>query len=179
MDPLLGEIRLFPFDFAPRGWAKCEGQRLLISQYSALFALLGTQFGGDGSKEFALPDLRGRAIVGATQLSPMKDADYANGKMVGVETVTLTDANIPQHSHAVRVAEKGDNRPFPGNGYFAPVTKSGSNPTVAIYGEPSNPLVELKDDTVSLVPAVGHNNMQPFCVANYCIALTGYYPTRP
>lgn len=178
MDPWLGEIRPFAFGFAPRGWRACDGAMLQVRDNTALFSLLGTAFGGDGRQTFALPDLRGRAIVGATALSDPADVNYAIGQSVGTETVTLSTEQMPSHSHDVRVATTSDNQALPRGSYFAPVKQSGTASTVPIYGPASTPLVALRGDTVGTVGQPSHNNMQPFGVVTYCIAIQGIYPNR-
>lgn len=178
MDPWLGEIRPFAFNFAPRGWAPCDGRLLPVNQNQALFSLIGTFFGGDGRIEFGLPDLRGRAIVGATALTTPLDVAYAIGEKAGTETVSLTADQMPAHTHSVRVSRKGDNQGLAANSYFALVSQSKTFPTVPIYGPASTDLVALRPDTVEPVGQQPHYNMQPFSVVSYCIALQGLYPGR-
>lgn len=178
MDPWLGEIRPFAFNFAPRGWAVCNGGLLPVNGNQALFSLIGTFFGGDGRKDFGLPDLRGRAIVGATALTRPLDVAYTIGETAGSETVSLTLDQMPPHNHLVLVSQAGDKQALAANSYFALVTQSKAFPTVPIYGPESAVLVSLRSDTVEPVGQQSHNNMQPFSVVNYCIALQGLYPGR-
>ncbi|WP_127089104.1 phage tail protein [Aquabacter cavernae] len=178
MDPWLGEIRTFAFGYAPRGWLRCEGQLLQVRENAALFSILSTAFGGDGRQTFGLPDLRGRAIVGATLSGSGGAATYPVGAAPGQETVQLTEGQMPVHAHAVWVAQAGDSQPLPGGSYFAPVTQSKTFATVPVYGPPSNPLVPLRADTVSYEGGGVHNNMQPFSVLSFCIATQGLFPPR-
>lgn len=166
----LGQIMPVAFDFAPRDFALCDGQLMSIAQNSALFSLLGTQYGGDGRTTFALPDLRGRTPVG------YGNSELGNipiGQAAGAETVTLTAAELPAHAHQ-------------SNGTTA--VGGLRNPTGALYGTStattyataaSGPQVPLNAQTVA--PAgqgQPHENMQPFRTVNFCIALTGIFPSR-
>ncbi|MCZ4318149.1 tail fiber protein [Aequorivita viscosa] len=169
MEPFLGEIVMFGGNFAPRGWALCDGQLLPISQNQALFSLLGTTYGGDGRTTFALPELRGRVAMHAGAgpgLSPRP-----LGQKSGVENVTLTTAQIPAHNHAVvlNAKEEGD-KDNPNGAYIA---GDGTN----AFGATS--------DIAMAAPQVGntggsqdHNNLQPFQCVNYIIALQGIFPSR-
>ena len=178
-EPFLGEIEAFPFNFAPKGWAFCAGQLLPINQNQALFALLGTTFGGNGTTTFALPDLRGR-IANAFGQGPGL-GNYNLGQTGGEETHTLTLAQMPAggHSHTVTARHNGQtggaNVPSDavtlGSGY---ASETGS-PVVNIYG-PAPPTVPMG----SLAPVGGqpHENRMPFLGLNYCIALQGIFPSR-
>jgi len=172
-DPFVAEIRIFPFNFAPRGWSFCDGQLLPISQNTALFSLLGTTYGGDGKSTFALPNLQGSAPVQPGQGPGLSDRFL--GETGGSEFVTLLVSEIPVHTHALRASvEPGDNR-LPSNtvalatsvGAFA---YAGGTPAVAPMAFQALP------------PAGGslpHNNMQPYLTLNFCIALQGIFPQRP
>lgn len=171
-DPFVAEIRIFPFNFAPRGWAWCDGQLLPLSQNTALFSLLGTTYGGNGKSNFALPDLQGRAPMHPGQGPGLSLHDL--GETGGSETVTLLQSEIPAHAHALRASvEPGDNRlPSPtvslavSTGAFAYV--GGSPPPVAMAPE-------------ALALAGGdapHNNLQPYLTFYFCIALQGVFPPR-
>ncbi len=165
MDPFIGEIRLVPFAFAPRGWAFCAGQLLPINQNQALFALLGTFYGGDGRTTFALPDLRGRVPVGADQAA---GSEYQLGSSGGHETVKLTVGQLPSHSHAVR-ANRG---PATTKNPAASVPASGG-----AYAATQN--VAMK--SVMLGKSGGgqaHENRQPYLSLNYIIALQGIFPAQ-
>lgn len=169
-EPFIGEIRMFGFNFAPRGWAMCNGQLLAIAQNTALFSLLGTTYGGNGQTTFALPELRGRVPMHWGQgpgLSP-----YSQGQMGGSETVTLVTTQIPAHSHTVQCssddATSGDPfncvpSAFPQKIYAgAPTPGRVMNPTMITGGGSNQP----------------HANIQPYCVVNFCIALEGIFPSR-
>ena len=171
-DPFVAEIRIFPFNFAPKGWAWCDGQLLPISQNTALFSLLGTTYGGDGKSNFALPDLQGRAPMHPGQgpgLSPHNLGDTG-----GTETVTLLESQIPSHNHAVASLGAPANRTSPIGNSFAR-TSSGS-----VYIPPAGaPLVSMSAQ--ALPPAGGsqpHNNLQPYLTFFFCIALQGVFPPR-
>jgi len=158
-EPFVGEIRAFAFNFAPVGWAMCNGQLLPISQNTALFSLLGTTYGGNGQITFALPDLRGR--VGMHLSIP-----HPQGESSGEETHTLTTPELPAHAHGIGAgADQGTNRP------------SGA---VAARGG----VYTTGNDGTKMAPTDGaggslpHNNLQPYLVLNYCIALQGIFPSR-
>jgi microcystin-dependent protein len=172
-DQFLAEIRIFPFNFPPTGWAFCDGQLMPISQNTALFALLGTYYGGDGKSTFALPDLQGSAPMQTGQGQGLSERFL--GEMSGVESITLLVSEIPLHTHQLRSStEPGDNSvPSPtmalttSAGAFAYVSGSPPLATMAFQGLP---------------PAGGglpHNNMQPYLTLNFCIALQGIFPQRP
>jgi microcystin-dependent protein len=176
MDFYLGEIRLMGFPFAPKGWLYCQGQLLPVLQNQALFSLLGTTYGGDGKNTFALPDLRGRAIVGVGQgagLSPV-----AWGQQGGQEMVTLTPGQLPSHSHtfsgtiktAVVADLKAPNGGVPAKG--TALQFSLSTPTA-----PMNASM-LGGNLGSAGGGQPHDNRQPTLVLNYAIATTGIYPSR-
>ena len=172
-DPFVAEIRIFPFNFAPRGWAWCDGQILPISQNTALFSLLGTTYGGNGQSTFALPDLQGNAPMHPGQGPGLSLHDL--GETGGSETVSLLESEIPSHSHGWLAAggDVGDER-SPIQRAIARTTNVGGN----LYG-PANNLGAMSDQ--SLPPAGGdqpHNNMQPYLTLNFCIALQGVFPPR-
>ena len=164
--PFLGEIRAFGFNFAPRGWARCDGQILPIAQNTALFSLLGTQYGGDGQTTFALPDLRGRVPMHQGQGPGLSEKII--GEQAGVEAVTLIASQMPAHAH-LQPASSGDqdtNRP--GNAVPA---RGG------VYAE-SPDGETFMDPTTQSGGSQPHDNMPPYLVLNYCIALEGIYPSR-
>jgi microcystin-dependent protein len=170
MDPFVAEIRIFPFNFAPRGWAWCDGQLLPISQNTALFSLLGTTYGGDGKSNFALPDLQGRAPMHPGQGPGLSLHDL--GESSGTETVTLLASEIPSHGHQVRWSDLDGDLPLPG-----PARTLGNSSGGFAYGTGSDVL--LAADV--LTPAGGdqpHNNLQPYLTFYFCIALQGVYPPR-
>jgi microcystin-dependent protein len=173
-EPFLGEIRMFAGNFAPRGWALCDGQILPISQYDALFSLLGTMYGGDGRTSFGLPDLRGRAPIHAGSGPGLTPRPV--GQKGGAETVTLTVNQLPAHSHQAQIkadstVATSDN---PQKALLA--RNAGSTPQYGI-----TPNTALSDSAVTITSAGGgqsHPNMQPFLTVNYIIALQGIYPSR-
>jgi microcystin-dependent protein len=164
--PFIGELRLFPMDWAPRGWALCNGALLSISQNSALFSLLGNMYGGDGRVTFALPDLRGRAAI-------HRDSTYIQGEPDGVEQVTLTTPTMPMHNHAFlgTSATAGLARP---QGVVGTDTGAGAN-----YFAPDTTPFQLSPNAItSAGSSLPHTNMQPYLVLNYAIAMQGIYPSR-
>jgi microcystin-dependent protein len=164
--PFLGEISPVGFPFAPKGWALCNGQVLAIAQNQALFALLGTTYGGDGVRTFALPDLRGRVSV---QSGP----NYPLGSTGGVESVTLNSNQIPAHSHAPVCSTQAGNTGEPANHVWA-----GSSSNESLYQTGSSPNGSMAS---GLITASGgsqpHTNLQPFLVVNFIIALQGLFPS--
>ncbi|HEX8191833.1 MAG TPA: tail fiber protein [Allosphingosinicella sp.] len=171
-DPFVAEIRMFPFNFAPKGWAFCDGQLLPISQNTPLFALLGTTYGGDGKSTFALPDLQGRAAMHPGQGQGLSLRDL--GQIGGSDTVTLLLSEIPVHTHSLMT--------YPHD----PADKT--NPNNASLARSNNgnayaPAASLQTMAPqALAPAGGsqpHNNMQPYLTVNFNIALQGVFPPRP
>jgi microcystin-dependent protein len=171
-DPFVAEIRIFPFNFPPKGWAFCNGQLMPLSQNTALFSLLGTTYGGDGKSTFALPDMQGNVPMQPGQGQGLSLRDL--GEMSGVETITLLVSEIPLHTH-VLMASSSDPaesnvctnnalaRSKNGNAYSTTLTTTMMAPQ-------------------GLPPAGGglpHNNMQPYLTLNFCIALQGVFPARP
>ncbi len=171
-DSFVAEIRIFPFNFAPTGWAFCNGQLMAISQNTALFSLLGTTYGGDGKSNFALPDLQGQAPMHPEQGPGL--SQHFLGETGGSDTVTLLGSEMPSHSHTLRanVIDVADtNIPSPSASF---ALSSGG----ALYQSSSD--VQL--DFQSLLPAGSgfpHNNLMPYLTLNFCIALQGVYPSRP
>ncbi|MCR9121898.1 MAG: tail fiber protein [Phyllobacteriaceae bacterium] len=169
-EPFVGEIRMFAGNFAPRGWAFCDGQLLAVSQNDALFSLLGTIYGGDGRTTFGLPDLRGRIPIHAGQGPGLSQRRL--GAKAGAENVTLTVNQLPSHTHT----------------YNASTTLAGANsPQDALIGE--SPTIDLFSESTptagfsaSAITHTGgsrsHTNLQPFLCVNFIIALFGIYPSR-
>jgi microcystin-dependent protein len=176
--PFLGQITLYPYNFAPHGWALCEGQLLPINQYTAFFSLLGTQFGGDGKSNFALPDMRGRAAIGQGQGPGL--SNYVIGAIQGVEQVTLMTATSPPHSHAFPAVAGSATTHAPAGALPAEGHVSGRGAVaVNAYAAPGT-AANLASGQVAAVTAGGspHNNLQPYLTLNWCIALQGIYPPR-
>jgi microcystin-dependent protein len=170
--PFLGQVIAVGFNFAPVDWALCQGQLLPINQYSALFQLIGTQFGGDGVNNFALPDLRGRAALGMGQGSGLQP--YVLGQAGGVESVTLNSGQFAGHSHALSGAATATT-PTPSSGVVLG-TPDAASPIYATAGTAAT----LAASAVS--PAAGgsqaHENRQPSTAINYIIALFGIFPSQ-
>lgn len=170
MDPYIGEIRMFAGNFAPVGWAFCQGQILSISEYDALFALLGTTYGGDGQTTFALPDLRGRIPLHAGQ-NPATGSTYALGQMSGTETVTLTAQQIPAHTHTVQAVAGTGDQASPANGLWA----------TSSLNEYSNQGANAAMAANAVFAAGGsqpHDNMMPYQCINFIIATEGLWPPQ-
>ncbi|WP_115688702.1 phage tail protein [Cupriavidus taiwanensis] len=181
MDQYLGEIRLCAFDFAPKGWALCNGAQLSIAQNQALFSLLGTQYGGNGTTNFALPDLRGRTPL------HRDSGGIAQGQMAGVETVTLTTAQVPAHSHPFNVSSSpatalnvgvSQDRVLAASNLYNASDPSVSGPGQPLYGTPDSLAPLLDEACGSSGGGQPHDNMQPSLVLNYIISLAGIYPGR-
>ena len=173
MDPFVAEIRIFPFNFAPRGWAWCDGQLLPLSQNTALFSLLGTTYGGNGKSNFALPDLQGRAAMHPGQGPGLSLHDL--GETGGSETVTLLESEIPSHAHQFRAAGVVADGPVPQNTLLA--APGSDNPYLP--GSP-NPINTTMSGN-AIAPAGGdqpHNNMQPYLTFYFCLAMQGVFPPR-
>ena len=172
MDPFVAEIRIFPFNFAPKGWALCNGQLLPISQNTALFSLLGTTYGGDGKTTFALPNLQGSVPMHPGQGPGL--SDHVLGETGGADTVTLLQSEIPAHTHALRDhdLDLGELNAPANNRVLA----KSANATA--YTAAAN-LVAMSPS--ALPPAGGglqHNNLQPYLTCNFNIALQGVFPPR-
>jgi microcystin-dependent protein len=178
-NPFVAEIRIFPFNFAPKGWAFCDGQLLPISQNTALFSLLGTTYGGDGKSNFALPNLQGSSPMQPGQGPGL--SDYFLGQEGGTDTVTLLQTEIPLHSHAFNA----DNHPAttgnPAGGSYAQgqwtALPNSGNVNIYFVAAPDTAL-----NPNAIGPAGGgqpHNNLMPYLTLNFCIALQGVFPARP
>lgn len=172
-DPFVAEIRIFPFNFAPSGWAFCNGQLMPISQNTALFSLLGTEYGGDGKATFALPDLQGRAAMHPGQGPGLSLHDL--GEQGGSDQVTLLQSEIPSHIHALQAAGNNATQGTLTNNVALGTTAGG-----ALYQtQTGSNLVPMSAN--ALAPVGGglpHNNMQPYLTLNFCIALQGIFPQR-
>jgi microcystin-dependent protein len=172
-DPFVAEIRIFPFNFAPKGWAFCDGQLLPLSQNTALFSLLGTTYGGNGKSNFALPDLQGRAPMQPGQGPGLSLHDL--GEMGGSETVTLLQSEIPVHSHTIRASNFPGDFPMPG----PDVVLSSVTGETAYHPQQLAPqgvmAYQSQGFTGSSFP---HNNLMPYLTFYFCIALQGVFPPR-
>lgn len=170
-DPFIAEIRMFGFDFAPQGWASCNGQLLPISQNTALFSLLGTFYGGDGRSSFGLPDLAGNFAIGTGQGPGLSDRWV--GERNGSASVSLTSSQVPSHGHSLRsAASPGTNSPA---GAALAATATGA-PAYRIPGT----LAPMAGSSLAPVgQSAPHENRQPFLAVTFCIALQGVYPQRP
>lgn len=171
-DPFVAEIRMFPFNFAPKGWAFCDGQLLPISQNTALFSLLGTVYGGDGKSTFALPNLQGSTPLCSGQAQG--GSLYDLGQMSGTEAVTLIDSEMPAHNHFVQAVTDPGDLQAPSN--VRAIARSGNG-----FAYVSGPLnAQFAVETLSLAGgSLPHNNMMPYLTVNFCIALQGIFPQRP
>lgn len=173
-DPFVAEIRIFPFNFAPKGWAFCDGQLLPISQNTALFSLLGTTYGGDGKSNFALPNVQGNAPMHPGQGPGLSLHDL--GETGGSQTVSLLESEMPSHPHSLIAQVPPADTNLPGGNVLARASVGGVNP----YQPPAGaPLVAMSPN--ALTPAGGdqpHNNMQPYLTLNFCLALQGVFPPR-
>jgi microcystin-dependent protein len=162
-EPFLSEIRLFSFNFAPKGWAQCNGQLLPINQNQPLFALLGTNYGGNGQTTFGLPDLRGRYAM-------HEGSGHTLGEKAGAEAVTLTQQQLPQHIHFMQAANKDADLNIAAGNLLANFNNG--------YRSASN-LTPLLAGTISNVGgSQPHTNMSPYLVINFCIALQGIFPSQ-
>jgi microcystin-dependent protein len=171
-DPFVAEIRIFPFNFAPKGWAFCNGQLLPLSQNTALFSLVGTFYGGDGKSTFALPNLQGSTPMQTGQGQGLSERFL--GEQSGAESVTLLISEIPFHTHTALSINTPANVNAPG----PQVTLARSAGGTA-YG-PVGTTVNMAPQTLSLAGgSLPHNNMQPYLTLNFCIALQGVFPARP
>lgn len=164
-EPFLGEIMIVGFNFAPRGWALCNGQLLPIAQNQSLYSLLGTTYGGDGRTSFALPDLRGRTPIHFGN-------GHTLGQKSGEETHTLAATEMPAHTHAVQASPTAADTPLPGGNL------PGTTAAADVYNAANN----VENMSAAAVANNGsgqaHANMQPYLTLNFCIALRGLFPSR-
>lgn len=169
-EPFLAEVRMVGFNFAPRGWAFCDGQILPINQNQSLYSLLGTTYGGDGRTSFALPDLRGRVPIHVGRSNG--GDDHRLGQKSGEETHTLSVNEMPQHDHVLKGASTDANQGVPTGNLLARST------TPEAYRDPTN-LQAMRAGTVANTGGgQAHDNMQPYLAVNFCIALKGLFPSR-
>lgn len=174
--PFVAEIRIFGFNFAPRGWAFCDGQILPLSQNTALFSLLGTTYGGDGKSNFALPNLQGSAPMQQGQGSGLSQRDL--GQIGGEQTVTLLNSEIPNHTHTVISTASPATQNNANGGVWAKATIARQPQTA--YSDHFSPTVPMSPQALSITGnSSPHNNMPPYLTLNFCIALQGVFPARP
>ncbi len=166
-EPFLAEVRIVGFNFAPRGWAFCDGQILPINQNQSLYSLLGTTYGGDGRTSFALPDLRGRTPIHVGN-------GHQQGQKSGEEHITLSAVELPQHDHTLQATSAAADQFTPAGNLLATVDATFDD----LYTTPGN-LKNMASGTVANVGGgQGHENMQPYLAVNFCIALQGLFPSR-
>jgi microcystin-dependent protein len=163
-EPFLSEIKVVSFNFPPKGWALCNGQLLPINQNQALFALLGTTYGGNGQTNFALPDLRDRVPI-------HQGSGHTRGERGGEAAHTLTLNELPSHTHALNASGSAGDTQAPSNRVLARTTNN-------IYGNPSNLTTLLAGTTSSVGGSQPHENQQPYLKLNWCIALQGIFPSQ-
>ena len=173
-EPFIAEIRIFAGNFAPRSWAFCNGQLLPIAQNTALFSLIGTTYGGDGRSTTALPNLKGRA-----PMHPGRGPGLTSrrlGQRGGVEMVSLSEAQMPSHTHTARAANTAPGDNDPGNtAYLA----QGAGRFVSLYAPSNSRLASMQSNTLANTGgSQPHNNMQPYIAVNFIVALQGLYPSR-
>ncbi len=169
-EPYLGEVRWFAGNFAPRGWAFCDGQLLTLAQNTALFSLLGTNYGGDGRSTFGLPDMRGRGMMHAGRGPGLTPRQL--GQKSGAESVVMNEAELPSHTHALKADSTGGDSILPNDRV---ISKAGRLKAFA----PAAGAVDMGATAVENAGgSQGHNNMQPYVTANCIIALVGVYPSQ-
>jgi microcystin-dependent protein len=171
-EPFVAEIRIFAGNFAPRGWAFCNGQLIQVAQNTALFSLVGTTYGGDGRTTFGLPDMQGRAPMHPGRGPGLTPRSL--GQKTGTSTVTLTQGNMPSHSHTVSGTVVPSDQ-TEGSGSTIPGRSIGANS----YSTVASGLTPMASAALTTEGgSTAHNNLQPLLVLNYIIALVGLYPTR-
>ncbi len=169
-EPFIAQLQIFPYNFAPRGWANCDGQLLPIAQNTALFALIGTIYGGDGRTTFGLPNLKGRAVIHPGNGPGL--SSYRLGQRGGVEKVTLIESQMADHTHTMQASGDDANSLDP-TGILLARSQGGS-----AYHTTAN-LVQMDPQALPNVGGGGdHNNMLPFLTLRFCIALVGIFPSR-
>lgn len=171
MEPYIGQLQLFGFNFAPKGWALCNGQLLSIMQYQALFSLISTTYGGDGRTTFALPDLRGRVPNGQGQGPGL--SNYVMGQVAGTENVTLLSTQMPAHNHILMAFSDPGNVSNPQGALLA--SSGGTDPEYRTSGA----ITAMGQQGIGVSGGnQPHYNMQPYLTMNYCIATEGIFPSR-
>jgi len=168
-EPFLAEVRIVGFNFAPRGWAFCDGQILPINQNQSLYSLLGTTYGGDGRTSFALPDLRGRTPIHVGRSNG--GGDHTLGQKSGEEIHTLSSGEMPQHTHVLKGSADSATSTSPGNNVLAVAGED-------LFGPLSSPTTLSANTIPNVGGSQAHENMQPYLALNFCIALQGLFPSR-
>jgi microcystin-dependent protein len=174
-EPFLAEVKMFGFNFAPRGWAQCDGQILPINQNQSLYALLGTTYGGDGRTTFGLPGLRGRVPIHVGNSASSGSTNHSLGQRSGEEGHVLQPSEMPAHTHTLRGTDGAPASSTPNGARLAP--GGGGRAAVIPYG-PASDLTPLNANVVGETGGAAHNNMQPYQVVNFCIAIQGLFPSR-
>jgi microcystin-dependent protein len=175
-EPFIGEIRILSFNFPPKGWAFCNGQLLPINQNQALFSLLGTTYGGNGTTNFGLPDLQYRLPIHFGTGPGL--SNYVLGQTAGAPSVTLVSAQMPLHSHVFNVTSASANQTAPGNTVL-PATPSAANASLyAAQGSPALELQTMAPNTIGFSGGQPHNNLMPSLTLSFAIALVGIFPSR-
>lgn len=174
-EPYVGQIMCAGFSFAPRGYVLCDGTTMPILQNQALYSLLGIVYGGNGSTNFNIPDLRGRTFIGVGTNTTSGHV-YTRGQFGGAEQVQLAHANVPSHQHIVHASSNAGTVPLPGNIYSS-VGPVQSGATYPLYAQPQA-VVPLVNPVTTAGGDQSHSNMQPYLVVNFAIATSGYYPQR-
>ena len=172
--PFVAEIRIFPYTFAPRGWAYCSGQIMPISQNTALFSLLGTTYGGDGRTNFALPNLQGSFPIQSGTGPGL--SNYVLGQVGGATTTTLTSQQLPAHTHGMNAQNSGGSSVSPTGNYTAQIGLRGAG---LIYGSDATTTALSAKAVTPVGGSQPHNNLPAFLTLSYCIALQGIFPPRP
>jgi len=181
MEPYIGEIRMFAGDYAPRGWALCDGRLLSVNHYHTLFSIIQTYYGGDGMSNFAVPDLRGRAAIQPGQGPGL--SNYQLGQRGGAESVTITQQQMPAHSHSLMATNAASNQPLPaGNAIATYIDQSTQLPDI-LFNDLSDQATTINAMNARSIGTTGGSQplgiMQPYLAINYIIALEGIYPPRP
>jgi microcystin-dependent protein len=179
-DPFVAEVRIFPFNFPPTGWAFCNGQLLPLSQNTALFALIGTFYGGDGKSTFALPNLQGNAAMHQGQGQGL--SQHFIGEQSGSEQITLLTSEIPFHTHNLQASgAEATTATAAGHMPAMGLYDSGlQNGLIGAYSAEATPNTQMGPQAISVAGGgLPHNNMQPYLTLNFCIALQGVFPPRP
>ena len=169
-EPFLAEVRIVGFNFAPRGWAFCDGQILPINQNQSLYSLLGTTYGGDGRTSFALPDMRGRSPIHVGQSEG--GSEHREGQKSGEETHTLSAAEMPQHDHVLHASGTDANTDLPTGHVLARSVETEP------YRDPTNLTNMVSGSVTNVGGGQAHENMMPYLAINFCIALQGLFPSR-